>query len=129
MRLGKQRVEAYQTLKVLLGLGKRNKNGKLAWENHPAVKMWKGYELSLYHYTRCIIEEWVSRGYKDTVMGKINELKDKYILEKRICHPPWLMYNEEFHSSHRAALLAKNYEYYKQFNWKEKPEINYIWPE
>jgi hypothetical protein len=40
-------------------------------------------------------------------------------------YPLWL--NETFCSSHRAALLAKNFEYYKQFNWTETPKIEYIW--
>ena len=36
-RLGKQRVEARQIISTLEG----KSNG---WRNHPAVKMWKGYE-------------------------------------------------------------------------------------
>jgi len=90
--------------------------------------MWKGYELSLYYYTTAIINEWKSRKYKDTIQEKIDKLKDNYIKEKIINHPPWLMFNEDFHSSHKAALLYKNYEHYKQFGWKEIPNINYIWP-
>ena len=44
-RLGKQRVEAYQILNVLTGKSKGN-----GWKNHPAVKMWKGYENALKLY-------------------------------------------------------------------------------
>lgn len=152
-RLGKQRVESYQILKVLLNLAKPNKNGNIPWSNHPAVKMWKGYELSLYYYTTAIIDKWKSYGYKDTIQEKIDELKNKYIIKdiqentiinytnknnnvtdiyfginSVIIHPPWLMFNESFHSSHRAALLYKNYEHYKQFNWEEVPKLEYIWP-
>ena len=39
-RLGKQRIEAYQIWKVLTGQ-------TTAWKNHPAVKMWQGYEQAL----------------------------------------------------------------------------------
>ena len=45
-RLGKMRVEAMQILMVLTGLNK----GK-AWTNHPAVKMWRGYEAALAEYS------------------------------------------------------------------------------
>jgi len=37
-RLGKQRVETYQILKALLGESK-------GWRNHPATRMWEGYEF------------------------------------------------------------------------------------
>ena len=87
-RLGKQRVEAYQILNVLSGKGKKNKNGTVAWSNHPAVKMWKGYEkaLALYGYTMCL--EWKYRGYKDSLLQKFSEylklngIIDFYIFRK-----------------------------------------------
>lgn len=41
--------------------------------------------------------------------------------------PVWFG-NEAFHSSHRAALLYKNEDYYRQFNWEELPKYEYIWP-
>ena len=40
--------------------------------------------------------------------------------------PHWLG-NEKFHSSHRANLLRKDYEYYSQFGWDENPESPYVW--
>lgn len=53
-------------------------------------------------------------------------------IEKKLI-PPWLG-NKQFHSAHRAILLAKNYDWYKQFGWAEKPaeKVNgkwpYVWP-
>ena len=41
-------------------------------------------------------------------------------------YPPWLG-NEAFHSSHRANLLRKDYQYYSQFEWSENPENPYVW--
>ena len=126
-RLGKQRCEAYQILRVLLGLGKRNKNGKLAWENHPAVKMWKGHELALIAYTTEICNEWIKRGYKDTILEKIDlllPLKEEVSLP---LSPQWLG-NKEFHSSHRSNLLRKNKEYYSKFGWTEPDNLPYAWP-
>jgi hypothetical protein len=41
-RLGKQRVEAFQILNILLGRTKTK-----GWRNHPAVLMWKGHSNAL----------------------------------------------------------------------------------
>ena len=118
-RLGKQRVEAWQIYKTLT-VGSR-------WKHHPAVIMWKGYEgyLLLYGYTIC--KEWVKRGFKDSMLNRfINEMYKENI---KMDAPPWLG-KESFHSKHRSILLAKNYDWYRQFDWKEKPAIqnNGRWP-
>lgn len=70
-RLGKQRVEAYQILRALL-------NENHGWKNHPATKMWYGYEEMLVVYTQIICGEWMSRGYEDTVADKVTELAGNY---------------------------------------------------
>jgi hypothetical protein len=121
-RLGCQRKESLQILGILL-------NGKKAWSNHPAVKMWRGFEHCLYLYNVEICAEWAARGYNgEKCNEKMRLLKDSWVnhpsLNKR---PSWLG-NEEFHASHRAALLFKNFEFYSKFNWTEKAELNYIWP-
>ena len=46
--------------------------------------------------------------------------------ETPIDYPHWFG-NEQFHSSHRANLLRKDYEYYSQFGWEENPESPYVW--
>lgn len=117
-RLGKQRVEALQILNVLTGKAKPNKNGKTAWENHPAVKMWAGYEACLAYYMNVAISEWVGQGYKNTM---------RFLELPNIVYPNWFG-DERFHSSHRANLLRKNHEYYKWFGWAEYPETGYFWP-
>lgn len=99
----------------------------IPWENHTAVKMWRGYEFALADYGFYICREWINRGYKDNLQPKfIEELKYLYVNSRLDC-PEWLG-NEQFHSSHRAALLAKDYNYYSQFGWSENPVINYVWP-
>jgi len=125
-RLGKQRVEGYQILKVLLGYGKINKNGNMAWSNHPAVKMWKGYEFELVLYIKAICNEWTSRGYKDTVLDKSIDLLSKSCTI-RVIKPEWLV-NEKLFESHRSNLLRKNKEYYSQFGWTEPDNLPYVWP-
>jgi hypothetical protein len=110
-RLGKQRVEAQQILNALEGKTK-------GWVNHPATKMWRGYEDALKRYLKCCIDEWVARGYKNN-MGV--EAPTSAIL------PPWVG-DERVHSSHRANLLRKDPTHYGSFGWKEDPTMPYYWP-
>jgi len=130
-RLGKQRSEALSIFKILIGEAKKNKNGKIPWENHPAVKMWKGHEFLLLAYILVICKEWQRRKYKDTVLEKSLKLADKFrkkIKNNYVLEQPNWFFNEKFHASHRSNLLRKNKEYYSQFNWKEPDNLPYYWP-
>ena len=117
-RLGNQRSEAKVILKTLLGESK-------GWINHPAVKMWKGYEFALTYYGICICLEWLGRGYKDEQLDWFYR-KREYVF--RTGKPSWVG-DERLHASHRAALLHKDLAWYSQFGWGEPPGINYFWPE
>ena len=113
-RLGKQRLEADQILKIIRG-------EYSAWKNHPIVRMFRGYEESLILYKNCCMFEWQARGYKNI------KLQFQYVeAYENIQHPPWLG-REDIHSSHRAALLYKNFEWYSKFGWEEEPKLQYIW--
>tara|TARA_R100000008_G_C3544389_1_gene146700 strand:+ start:335 stop:790 length:456 start_codon:yes stop_codon:yes gene_type:complete len=111
-RLGKQRVEGMQ---IINAIENPNKQG---WQNHPITVMWRPHIELLKHYTNIMITEWIDRGYNNTMKH--------YEVEWPINLPDWLGY-KPFHSSHRANLLRKDYEYYSQFNWKENPESPYVW--
>jgi hypothetical protein len=117
-RLGKQRVEAYQIIRTLDGVTK-------GWRNHPAVRMWRGYEAALIEYTLVVCDEWDARGYADTVRGKL----EAHLRETGgpILLPPWLGH-EPLHASHRSNLLRKDAAYYGQFGWREPPDLPYLWP-
>ena len=82
--------------------------------------MWVGYNNLLKVYLNVMIKEWISRGYKNTIIVPA-------FTGTHLVSPNWLG-DERLHSSHRAALLAKNYNYYSKFEWKEKPKIDYYWP-
>ena len=112
-RLGKQRVEAHQILNVLL-----ERTDTKGWRNHPIVRMWNGYEPALQQYFNECVKEWINRGYNNNM-----ELEN---ITEMIVDPDWLG-NERFHSSHRANLLRKDYEYYSQFGWKENSSNPYAW--
>jgi hypothetical protein len=51
-RLGKQRVEAFQIWQTLTDQSD-------GWKNHPAIKMWKGYEDALLRYLDCCVWQWI----------------------------------------------------------------------
>jgi hypothetical protein len=113
-RLGKQRVEAFQILNIIL---KRTNSD--AWKNHPVIKMWKKHPNALKLYYNQSIKEWISRGYKNNM--KFEKIRGKTIF------PDWWG-NKKFHDSHKSNLLRKNSEYYSQFNWDISSEIPYFWP-
>jgi len=111
-RLGKQRVEARQILRAL-------RNGG-TWKNHPAVRMWAGYELALSLYGDTMIQEWTLRGYVNNM-----ELICPYV--RRQDYPQWFG-DWAFHSSHRSNLLRKDRSYYGRFGWSESDTLPYVWP-
>lgn len=115
-RLGKQRVEAWQILRTLTGQ-------TAGWKNHPAVKMWSGFENELAFYGICICEEWVSRGYRDSLLPRFIELFDESIYVP----PPWLG-ESNFHVSHKSNLIRKFPRHYRRY-WKRVPDdLPYVWP-
>lgn len=118
-RLGKMRIEARQVLDIITGRAEPNKNGKVAWEHHPAVSMWRGYPEALAAYMNACIREWKKRGYVNNM--ELIEVQPNY---KK---PPWIG-SRKFHRSHKEALLFKAPEYYKKFRWKVEAKYDYVWP-
>ena len=87
------------------------------WVNHPATKMWRGYEESLSNYLRAMILEWVARGYKNTMAIP------QFIPDAPV--PPW-MGDHRVHASHRANLKRKDPIHYARYI--EDPTAPYFWP-
>jgi hypothetical protein len=112
-RLGRQRVEAYQILRVLAGMTK-------GWTNHPTVRMWSGYEIALSVYMNVMIEEWERRGYRNSMFRVTTS--DNFDL------PPWFA-DPDFHAAHRSNLLRKDPEHYRKFWPNEPDDLPYVWPE
>ena len=117
-RLGKQRVECMQILRTLRGKSE-------GWKNHPACKMWKGYENSLVDYGVAICSEWCKRGYIDNVCGL--EIISCYDLSSDSILPSWLG-NKQFHDSHKSNLLRKMPGWYSTFLWDVPNDLKYFWP-
>ena len=113
-RLGKQRVETFQVLNILL-----ERTESKGWRNHPVTRMWTGYEEALKLYQNHTIDEWMNRGYK-------NNMAFEEIDYSTIIMPPWFG-SEDFHRSHRSNLLRKDFMYYSKF-FSEPSDLEYVWP-
>lgn len=111
-RLGKQRVEAWQILRALTGQSS-------GWRNHPATKMWDGHVDALCAYGRAVCDEWIRRGYRDSMRERFGDCDGPA--------PDWVG-DPLFHSSHRSNLLRKDSAWYSRFGWTESPDLPYVWP-
>ena len=113
-RLGKQRVETFQVLNILL-----ERTPTKGWRNHPVTLMWTGYESALKLYQNITIREWIRRGYN-------NNMSYEEIDLGTVVMPGWFG-NEQFHRSHRSNLLRKDFKYYSQY-FDEPNDLEYYWP-
>jgi hypothetical protein len=139
-RLNKQALEGWQIMLTLLELDPQGEHRKpKGWVNHPAVKLWRDNEALLYTYILAMTREWVRRGYKTTIGDKASATLDRawqlgYIGAFHTV-PSWMQDSAKFEaiaSSHRLALLAKDYQWYSQFGWAEDTgtaptTYEYIW--
>jgi len=120
-RLGKQRVEALQILDVLLGIKPESR-----WKNHPAVKMWNGYEVCLLNYVKTIMDEWKNRGYKNTKCEEKYNMMLDLIVGKKLIYPDW--FTPEFFEAHKSNLIRKKSDHYRKFFKNTPNNLEYIWP-
>ena len=112
-RLGKQRVEAWQILQALLGLTK-------GWVNHPASQLWRGHEKALCEYGIAICDEWISRGYKDTLRPKFIALHADLPATGL---PEWWG-DQAIHRSHQSNLKRKDSDHY---SFDITDDLPYVW--
>jgi Pyrimidine dimer DNA glycosylase len=132
-RLVKQLLEGRQILAALAGQTK-------GWRNHPATKMFEGYELALYGYLYCIVKEMDARGYKyENNWNEIVRLRDYFDREDGYSNPPWFVDRATLHSvvtTHRRSLYNKAPELYPQYEYEASigadfvccDSCNYYWP-
>jgi hypothetical protein len=111
-RLGKQRVEAMQILRAL------ENPGTSRWENHPAVKMWRGHIAALKLYHDIAIRIWKERGFKNTMI-EYNAYCDDF--------PTWLG-DSSFHDSHKSNLVRKDPKHYRKYFPDVQDDLPYVWP-
>lgn len=138
-RLNKQALEAWQIMMTNLKMDPDgNYREPRGWRNHPAVQMWRGYEITLFNYIKAMTDEWHARGYNTTILSKahrtiITAMDQDLIYTDALPH--WMrdrdLYSDIVHS-HRMSLLVKNYDWYSQFEWPEdngvRPDTyDYVW--
>ena len=123
-RLVKQLLEGRQILTILA-----DESPSGAWKNHPAVKMFKGHERTLYAYLYAIKDEMVSRGYKWEKNWEV--IQDTYIrkfINQKQELPSW-MTNDEFDKvviTHRGRLHAKAPDLYPQYEIEYNIHRDYV---
>lgn len=117
-RLGKQRVEAGQLITAI-----RSRGG--GWYKHPATQMWLRYVDFLEFYKSKCIEEWVLRGFKNT-MEQMTPFPNEESIPKNLV--PWWYGNNDFHLSHQSNLLRKDQEHYSKYFPDVDPYLPYVWP-
>jgi hypothetical protein len=115
-RLGKQRVEAYQIIRALTGQTK-------GWIHHPATKMWKGYESALCVYGMQMCQEWISRGFQDTLYDEFRNLH-KWLPDTGT---PWWVSDRALQVTHQSNLLYKDWEHYSNY-FRVPDDLPYLWP-
>lgn len=114
-RLGKQRVEVKQILRALAGETQ-------GWRNHPATRMWQGFEAALAEYGWYCCETWIRRGFKDSLSSYFAAR-----LNLQCATPPWFG-DVNFHRAHRSNLIRKLPEHYGPM-WPGVPNnLPYVWP-
>ena len=110
-RLNKQILECYQILKVL-----SSDDPHAGWRNHPAVKMWRGYELTLWDYTTAMVSEAFIRGIKiDKNMENLSALRDSEGMYWGYGEPDWYKNDakmDRLTTTHKANLYKKDPQYY-----------------
>ena len=106
-RLNKQILEARTIYEIII-------SGKTegAWVNHPIVKMWRKYPEALALYYDACLYEWKEIRHRNHSYKVILVDKDY------VSFPLWLGDNR-LHSSHRANLLRKDYNFYGKYGWDE----------
>jgi Pyrimidine dimer DNA glycosylase len=128
-RLGKQRVECIQVVRGLTW-------EKYGWKNHPAVKMWRGYEEALGRYGLVMCEVWLELGFGDTCAATIQadlatygvpHLRTEAELADAGALPPWL-FDEAVRESHQSALVRKDPAYYRPLFPDVPDDLPYHWP-
>ena len=119
-RLGKQRVEVFQILRVLRG-------ETIGWRNHPAVKMWRGHEQALGMYGAAMCDEWTNHGYVDATKTKILTLSGYTPGTTAIA--PWWLGAPDFHLAQQSNLLRKKRDHYEQFFPFVPDDLPYWWPD
>lgn len=128
-RLFKQAVECKQILLALgVSVGANKPTSSKAWQNHPAVRMWRGHELALAIYSTHIARECIRRKIRTKLLAEFRDVVRRLRKPDQPARYPVWMKNWSIMASHRSNLLRKDRNWYSQFGWLVKPDQPYVWP-
>jgi hypothetical protein len=110
-RLNKQLLEGRQIYKIIAS---NQTSG--AWVNHPAVRMWRGYDNALFDYLRAIRNECLYRNIQtEKNWNALTEMHEwNWNRGDNTVMPQWWG-DERVHQSHRNNLYKKDPEHYAEF--------------
>lgn len=121
-RLGKQRIEALQTLRQIAF-------GEGGFENHPANLMWQYNPMSLAAYGLVICNEWTfKRGFLDTRGAELRRTVQSLVEAGHSPGDPAWIKDKDVIRSHRSNLVRKNAERYGKLFPGTPDDLPYLWP-
>ena len=130
-RLFKQAVESGQILNIL-DKERTGFTGKIAWQNHPATRMWSKWYDALILYYNINVEILLEKKYK-LVKTQYRNFSNGYTWQGYkfnpfpIDMPPFIGYTP-FHEIHRANLVRKDADRYGAMWPQTLPQKGYMWP-
>jgi hypothetical protein len=124
-RLVKQLLEGRQIMNVLAG-----ESTTKGWTNHPAVRMFEGYEQTLYTYLSAIRNEMQKRGYKwEKNWAVIQDLYNRHFAKEQQSIPFWMSDESLFTRvviTHRGRLWEKDPIHYADYAPEGAVFMNYV---
>jgi hypothetical protein len=106
------------------------------WPHHPAHQLFAGHTGAFALYNLNLIEHVYNNGWcREEIYQKWYNFWAEIAAANDDSLPLWWG-DERIHSTHRAALLYKDPDWYGQYGWTEEPrgpgadgKLQYVWPE
>lgn len=126
LRLGKQRLENHQIIRVILGQSH-------GWADHPVVQMWRGHAWWLLDYQDAITTEWTDvRGYRDSMWEKTLAVYNSVPWNPSThgqysVPPPWLG-DPKLHAMYQSVLVRKDPGHYGPLYPEADLDLELVYP-
>ncbi|AYV86002.1 MAG: hypothetical protein Solivirus3_2 [Solivirus sp.] len=90
-----------------------------SYMNHPIITAWLGYNNALKYYINCHIDEWISRGFQNTMC--------KHEIKEAIAKPFWSCL--QMIKNHQSTLLERELERKEKYWYLHQREFIESWIE
>lgn len=96
--------------------------------NHPATRMWRGYEVALARYGMACCAIWKGKGYVDNMWTRFLGARDMLTASgSSLATPDWLD-DRDLVRSHQSNLIRKDPDHYAPLFPGVPDDLPYIWP-